>query len=150
MNISSEEMFRLARKARLERRLRTPPCDIWSCEIRPRRIYLSRKEEQSQHWSRFAERGYAALWCLARIEGPREGGNSPIFFFPRHTRACVGDRQRARDLCTRMKSRVATSGKRNWSRYAPCEKATEINGHARESEKPPVGFEKREMSFLVY
>lgn len=52
-----------------------------------------------------------------------------IFFFSSDVR---GRRTvtREHDLCTPMKSRITTSGKRNWSWYAPCEKATEINEHA--------------------
>lgn len=104
------------------RKLRVSPCDVWSCEIHPRRIRSSQGPER------------ARVWCSARIE-IREGGNSwtSLFFLLWHVRAWASrrDRRGARDLCTRVKSRVAASGKRNWSRYAPCEKATEINGRAR-------------------
>lgn len=118
----------LARKARLKWRLRAPPCNVWSCEIRPRRFRSSRGQT------------IPALIAISKprlrpfdVQGPTRAEICEyLFFFSSGT--CVRGRAvtaRAYDLCMRVKSRVATSGKRNWSRYASCEKATEINGHAR-------------------
>lgn len=93
------------------------------------------EDEQSRHWSRYPERGCGRLMFKGR-----EGGNLRVslFFF---SGTCARGRAvtaRAHDLCMRVKSRVATSGKRNWSRYAPCEKATEINARACEDKKSPA------------
>jgi len=96
--------------------------------VRIPRGFVGREEEQSWHWLRFFKQPFDVQRGL-RVS---EGGNSWISFF-RHARVWASrrDRQGARDLRTRVRSRVAASGKRNWSRYAPCEKATEINWRAR-------------------
>lgn len=130
----------LVRKARLNWIPRASPCDAWSCEMCPRRIRPPRE------WTIPAlimiPRARPCCLMFARIDGPRgrKFANISFFFFSIRVRGRHAVTVREHDLCIRVKSRVATSGKRNWSRYAPCEKATEINGHVRACEggKSPV------------
>lgn len=107
------------------RKLKAPPCEMTSGRARYIPGGFAHRKAPSE----------AASFDVRRESRLREGGNSRtfLFFLLWHVRAWASrrDRRGARDLCTRVKSRVAASGKRNWSRYAPCEKATEINGRAR-------------------